>query len=383
MSPFSSDDAKSWLPSPQELKNCYPLSKDLKAFIEKSRQEIKNILLERDHRLILIVGPCSIHDLEACREYASYLKDLIEEVSDQFFILMRVYFEKPRTLTGWKGFVTDPHLDGSYDIAKGLQLTRQFLWELASQKIPIATELLEIMTTPYVDDLLSWGCIGARTCTSPLHRQMAAGLPFPVGFKNSTDGNITNAINGVIVASAPHAFMGVDEKGMLKRISVPGNPNCHLILRGGKFESNYDLASIQKALIELSAAGQSRRLIVDCSHDNCGKIYERQMPIFYSLIDLIQKGHREIKGMMLESHLFEGNQTLSHPSQLRYGVSVTDPCLDWERTQRMIHQAYKQLQNTLPKQSCLVYAPHSRTHQGQQSDRPKCGAASERSLLSQ
>lgn len=344
---FPTDSAKGWLPTPEELHSRYPLSSAGATFIQQARNTIKNILDGRDSRILLIVGPCSIHDLEAAREYADLLKKLSQEVADLFFIVMRVYLEKPRTLLGWKGFVYDPYLDGSHDMAAGVRLSRQFLRELAQKEIPVASELLEIVTAPYFTDLLSWGCIGARTSCSQPHRQLAAGCNFPIGFKNSTEGNIEHAIHAVISASNPHTYMGIDEKGMLKRISTPGNPYCHVILRGGERSPNYDKNHISLALEKLASMAQKPRLIVDCSHDNCGKNYKEQISVFRSVVEQYLDGNRLIAGLMLESYLQSGNQPLAHPSFLKYGVSITDPCLDFPATESIIKEAYASMQNAI------------------------------------
>ncbi len=344
---FPADCAKGWLPTPAELCGRYPLSSNASKFIFDSRETIKKILEGIDQRLILVVGPCSIHDLEAAREYAGMLKELQKEVSDLFFIVMRVYLEKPRTLIGWKGFVSDPYLDSSHDIAAGVRLARQFLRELADKEIPVASELLEIVTAPYFSDLLSWGCIGARTSTSPPHRQMAAGLNFPIGFKNSTDGNIDHAIHAVISASNPHVYMGVDEKGALKRLASSGNPHCHIILRGGEKTPNYERDFVDRSLTKLMQAKQRPTLMIDCSHGNCRKNYEGQIHVFRSVIEQCLEGNRSISGLMLESNLQAGNQPLAHPSKLRYGVSITDPCLDFSTTESLVKEAYAELQHAL------------------------------------
>jgi 3-deoxy-7-phosphoheptulonate synthase len=332
------------IPSPVEIAAKFPLRKQEQEFIAQSRRSVKNILNGVDRRILLIVGPCSIHDQEASLEYALRLRQLAQTVRDQFFIVMRAYFEKPRTIMGWKGMLYDPDLNGSHRLAKGLWLVRSLLYELTHMQVPIGSELLEMTTAPYYSDLLSWGCIGARTCLSPPHRQLAASLPFPVGFKNTIDGNLDPPIYAIISAQSPHTFLGFNESGQLTRIHTQGNPSCHLILRGGSSGPNYDAISIQKAIVKCRLSRICDRMMIDCSHDNCEKQHEKQIDVFESLIHQIQMGTEQICGIMLESFLKAGSQSLSQP--LQYGVSITDPCLDWYSTQQLIEDAAYLLRKT-------------------------------------
>ncbi len=331
------------LPSPAALLQEIPLSLSAEKNVYSYRETIKNILHRTDPRALLIIGPCSIHDLESTNAYAELFQKLAEEVSDLFFLVMRTYFEKPRTIKGWKGFLHDPYLDGSHEVETGLRWGRKLLVDLAEQGIPTGSELLEIHTSPYLSDLLSWGCIGARTCASQPHRQLAASLPFPLGFKNSTDGNIDNAIHGILAATSSHYFLGIHPSGRLAQLYTEGNPDCHIILRGGERNPNYDSASVAQTVQRCDMFGVKPAIIIDCSHDNCNKQYERQIPVFQSAIEQMANGNTSIIGAMLESHLYEGNQPIS--SSPHYGISVTDPCLGWESTEELVHWAYQKLQN--------------------------------------
>jgi 3-deoxy-7-phosphoheptulonate synthase len=313
-----------------------PISTAQQQFIEKTRHEIKQIIEGKDPRLLLIVGPCSIHDTIAAKEYARKLHALAQSVSDTFLIVMRVYFEKPRTTLGWKGFLYDPWLDGSHDIPSGIRMTRRLLLDLAELEIPTAAEFLDISSAYYFGDLLSWGCIGARTAASQTHRQVASGLSMPVAFKNSTDGNVDIAINGVINASSPHTFIGMNAHGRLSTVHTSGNTHGHIVLRGGESKPNYDPESISYTLERLQKANLPACLLIDCAHDNSSRKHEQQALVFQSIINQIVEGNREIRGALLESHLFSGNQPMTNASQLKYAVSLTDPCLNWETTEHLI-----------------------------------------------
>lgn len=329
------------IPAPFELLSQLPLSEKARAFIERSRQTIKDIVQGKQRRRLLIIGPCSIHDVESVYEYAERLKELQKEVADSFFIVMRTYFEKPRTVKGWKGLLYDPFLDGSYDVAAGLRLSRKILVELADMQVPTGCELLEITTAPYLADLLSWGCIGARTCASAPHRQLAASLDMAIGFKNATNGCLTSAINGIVSAAEAHVFLGVQEAGQLTRIQAKGNPYCHLVLRGSDGGPNYDPLSVIKALKLCRLNSISERILIDCSHGNCGKQHELQSSVFESVSDYFLSKEQTVMGAMLESHLLGGAQGIG--SSLKYGVSVTDPCLDWQTTKSLIQNAHARL----------------------------------------
>ncbi len=338
--PLTPEDFETVLPSPEELYGEIPLSEAQTSFIKESRATIQAILDGLDSRKLLIVGPCSIHDVEAACDYATQFRELAEEVSEEFFMVMRTYFEKPRTIIGWKGLLYDPDLDGTHNLAKGVRLSRQLLSELADMRVPTACELLEITTTHYLSDLLSWGCIGARTSSSPPHRQLAASLDLPIGFKNTTDGNIDNAVHGIVSAATPHVYLGLSTSGKMTRVQSEGNQLCHMVLRGGHNGTNYDPKSVMDAVERCEQAGIRDKLIIDCSHDNCEKRHLKQVSAFQMVIDQIAEGNQSIIGLMLESHLHGGAQPISE--NLKYGVSITDPCLDWQTTRQVIlHAATK------------------------------------------
>ncbi len=339
------------LPTPKELKQKYPLTTAQKKFITESRETVQNILDGKDERLLLIVGPCSIHDANAAKQFAMNLKAIAKETHDAFFILMRVYYEKPRSILGWKGFINDPYLDDSCNITEGLDKTRALLSQLTDLEIPIASEILEPTSAIFFEDLLSWGCIGARTASSQIHRQIASALDFPVAFKNTTDGNIQTAVNGVVAASKPHTFLAIDEEGVLSALETQGNGHGHVVLRGGEEKPNYDPYSITLALKTLNNAHLPSRLIIDCSHDNSGRMHEQQSIVFQSAISQKVEGNSAIRGTILESHLFAGNQEHVNATALKYGISITDACLDWAATEHLIRWGYSKLlrnQTTAP-----------------------------------
>lgn len=325
------------LPSPHALSLEIPCNSEHQAFVARARRTIINILSGKDSRLLLVVGPCSIHDPAATLEYASRLIQLQKQVEDRFFLVMRTYLEKPRTILGWKGFLYDPDLDGSYDVAKGIRLSRSLLVDLTEMGIPCASELLELTTSQFYADFLAWGCIGARTTSSQPHRQLAASCQFPVGFKNSTDGNIDHPIHGVLAAKSAHTYLGLSHTGKLAPMYTKGNPYCHIVLRGAESQPNYDRKSIEETIKRCQNSGISPKLLVDCSHDNCNKDFRNQPIAFQSLMEQIREGNKNIMGAMLESNLYEGHQPIT--SQLTYGVSITDSCLDWETTKRLILEA--------------------------------------------
>lgn len=325
------------LPSPSSFKRRHQPTAEHLAFIEQSRCTVRDILDGRDSRLLLIVGPCSIHDLASAQEYALRLKLLKKEVESEFFVLMRAYFEKPRTLTGWKGLIYDPTLDGSHDIKTGLSYARQLLIDLAHMQVPAATEFLDPFVRPYLEDLICWGSIGARTAISQIHRQMAAALPMPVGIKNPIKGTLDVAIQGVVAATQPHTLLGLTDLGAPAIIQTQGNPDAHLVLRGWDRQPNYDSASVNEALERLQRAGLPSRLLVDCSHDNSNKKHDKQEAVFHTVIDQVLAGNRSIRGLLLESHLYAGSQPiLTSSDPLTYGLSVTDPCLGWAETEQLI-----------------------------------------------
>lgn len=332
------------LPSPEAIKQALPATPEQLAFIRNSRQQIAHILNGQDPRLLLIVGPCSIHDLQAAKEYAHKLQELHQRFADTFLIVMRTYFEKPRTILGWKGLVYDPHLNGSNDLASGLQHARELLLHLADIQLAAATEFLDPVTPHYFGDLISWACIGARTVESQVHRQLASGLPMPVAFKNSTSGNVEVAINGILSAKNPHATFGIDPTGRVSILRTKGNPHAHIALRGGESKPNYDPKSIGHTLDLLAKAGLPPRILIDCSHDNSCRKYEEQNTVFQSVLHQYLEGNHAIRGVVLESNLFAGNQQLhSDHSNLKYAVSLTDACLDWPATEELIQWAAKKI----------------------------------------
>ena len=331
--------------SPFELKEQLPSCDNLNQFIQKSRDQINDILNGIDPRILLIIGPCSIHNTQAAIDYAKKLSILSNKVKDRFLIVMRVYFEKPRTTSGWKGLVYDPHMDGTFDIEAGLYRSRKLLIDLNELKIPTATEFLDPSVQNYLSDLISWGCIGARTAESQTHRQLASNLELPMSFKNSTSGSVEPAINGILSASLPHTFLGTNEHGLISIIKTKGNPHCHITLRGSDEKSNYDPESICKALEKLERANLKKRLLVDCSHGNSNRNPHQQCTVFQSIIHQIIEGNKNIRGMILESELYSGNQAIpADLSKLQYGVSVTDPCIDFKTTETLIEWAFERLQ---------------------------------------
>ncbi len=329
--------------TPKQLKDKLPLSDAGNAFICQSRKEIADIIHKRDHRLLVVCGPCSIHDVEAAKAYAKKLKALSAELNDQLYIVMRVYFEKPRTTVGWKGLINDPHLDGSFEIEEGLHLARELLIDLTEMEIPLATEALDPISPQYLGDLFSWAAIGARTTESQTHREMASGLSMPVGFKNGTDGSLGTAINAMQAASDGHRFMGINRQGQVALLNTQGNPDGHVILRGGK-QTNYDSVSVKECELEMEGLGLEPSLMVDCSHANSRKDFRRQPLVAGDVLHQIRDGNRSIIGVMLESHLNEGNQSSDLPrSEMQYGVSITDACIDWQATEDLLRHAHKEL----------------------------------------
>jgi len=325
------------LPAPRELHVDLPVGEADAAHITSARAAVQAILRGEDDRLLVIVGPCSIHDVESAFEYAGRLRDFAPGVADALNLVMRVYFEKPRTRLGWKGLIYDPDLDGRGDIGEGLRRARRILLECARLGIPAASEILDLVTPQYYAELLAWGAIGARTVESPLHRQMASALSAPVGFKNSTDGSVQTAVDAILVAAQPHTFPSVSLDGRAMIATSTGNPHGHLILRGSETGPNYDAASVGSAADALTRAGLPPRLIVDCSHGNSGKDYRKQPMVAASLAQQIGGGSFAICGVMLESHLVEGKQTITDNKQnLRYGQSVTDACIGWDETGKVL-----------------------------------------------
>lgn len=334
-------------PTPKDVKRLLSLNEREKGFITESRKIIANILSGKDKRMVIIAGPCSLHDMSSAIEYAQRFKELSKKVEKCCYLVMRAYVEKPRTSTGWKGLLYDPFLDGSNDMCTGVLWSRQIFMELAKNGVPAATEFLDPLSTPYMEDLISWGFIGARTSASQPHRELASLLSMPVGFKNGTEGDIDQAIYGVISARLPHTFLHIDNEGSLKVVQSKGNEETHIVLRGSSFTPNYDPASISLSLQRLRLFGIKSRLLIDCSHGNCQKEFARQKDVFFSVLEQIEKGGLHIMGVMLESHLKSGNQFLSEsPSSLKYGISITDPCIGWEATEELVLAAEELLSSS-------------------------------------
>jgi len=329
------------LPTPADLRQRLPLPQDLAEQIQTQRQAIRDILSGVDQRLLVVVGPCSIHDVDASLDYAQRLADLAPQVQDQMLLVMRAYVEKPRTIIGWKGLVYDPQLDGSGDMAGGLELARRLMLQMTEMGLPLATELLQPLVAGYLDDLLGWVAIGARTSESQVHRELVSGLDMAVGFKNGTDGSMGIAIDAMRSAAHGHQHFGIDDLGRPALVETQGNPDTHLVLRGGNQGPNHDADSVAAARATLVRAGLEPSIMVDCSHANSGKDPLRQPAVLADVIDQRLAGNTSLRAVMLESHLFDGNQALS--GQLRYGVSITDGCLGWEGTERMLRQAAERL----------------------------------------
>ena len=327
------------LPAPSELRAEVPLADAQAARIAGWRAVVRDIVHGRDERLMVVVGPCSIHDTEAALEYARRLREVAGRVEDALFLVMRVYFEKPRTRLGWKGMIYDPDLDGRGDIHKGLLRARALLVECARLGVPAGSEILDLATPQYYAELLSWGAIGARTTESPLHRQMASALSAPLGFKNPTSGKLQTAVDALIVAAQSHRFPSISLDGRAIVVTTTGNPDCHLILRGGESGPNHDAASVAAASAALHAAGLPRRVMIDCSHANSGGDFRRQPVVAADVAAQLAAGSREILGVMLESHLVEGRQSLTPDlGALRYGQSITDGCIGWDTTLDVLEQ---------------------------------------------
>jgi 3-deoxy-7-phosphoheptulonate synthase len=330
--------------SPAELDRKLPVTEPVRDTVVQGRQEIEAILRGEDERMLVIVGPCSIHDPDAALEYARKLAALRSEVADRFVVVMRVYFEKPRTTVGWKGLINDPDMDGKFDMNRGLMLARDLLLKINTMGLPAGTEFLDPLTPQYLDDQVSWAAIGARTTESQTHRQMASGLSMPVGFKNATNGSLQVALDAMQAALKPHHFVGINEDGQVSVVHTTGNAYGHVILRGGEHGSNYAAQDIAAAADRLQSCGLNASMLVDCSHANSGKKFARQELVWRSMIEQRLSGTRAILGVMIESNLFEGRQNIPEDkSQLTYGVSVTDECLGWEQTRQMILTGYERL----------------------------------------
>lgn len=329
---------------PARLCNLLPLGPAAAVTILAGRRDVEQVLSGDDPRVIAVVGPCSIHDPAAARDYAARLKGVADRVADRLLVVMRVYFEKPRTTVGWKGLINDPHIDGTFDVATGLRLARGLLIEIAALGLPTATEFLEPITPQYIADTLVLGAIGARTTESPTHRQMASGLSMPVGFKNSTDGSLQAAVDAMQAAKTPHSFLGIDNDGGTCVVSTTGNPWGVLMLRGGRSGSNYSPEVMLEARTKLEAAGLPARIIVDCSHANSGKDHTRQAAVWRDVLEQRLTGDTSIVGLMLESNIHAGAQPVAADrAQLQYGVSITDGCIGWEETEELLIEAHGRL----------------------------------------
>ena len=336
------------MPSPEEIHARLPISERASDTVYEGREALKRILDRTDPRLFIIVGPCSIHDPVAGYDYAERLSALAESVRDTLCLVMRVYFEKPRTSTGWKGFINDPYMDDSFRIEEGIEKARAFLLKVAELGLPTATEALDPITPQYLGDLVAWTAIGARTSESQTHREMASGLSTPVGFKNGTDGDIQVAINAIQSAARPHSFLGLSFQGRSAIVRTRGNPYSHMVLRGGGGRPNYDTVSISITERALAKAGLPRNIVVDCSHANSYKDVELQPLVMSDCVHQVREGNRSIVGLMIESNLEAGNQAIPDDlAKLKYGCSVTDPCVDWPTTEAMIRKARENLRDLL------------------------------------
>ena len=329
--------------TPEQLKARLPVSEDVREAVNGYRETVRNIVDRKDPRLLVVVGPCSIHDVDAAKEYAQRLKRLSDDIADHVFVVMRAYFEKPRSTVGWKGLINDPHLDDSFKVAEGLYIGRQLLLELSQMGLPLATEALDPITPQYMQDLISWSAIGARTTESQTHREMASGLSCPVGFKNGTDGSLGVAINALESVASPHRFLGISPTGQVSVIQTKGNAHGHVVLRGGSSGPNYSPEHIQACEAALEKLGLTQSIMVDCSHANSNKDHRQQRNVVNSVSQQIAAGNRSITGLMIESHLHEGNQSISNPDGLSYGVSITDACINWDETDSLLRQLAEQL----------------------------------------
>ena len=333
--------------TPEQLRAEITLSQRGRDYVTNARKIIAEIIHQRDPRLLVISGPCSVHNVDEAKEYARELKKLHDKYKDTMYIVMRVYFEKPRTTVGWKGLINDPHMDGSFDVEAGLRKARELLIYLTELGLPLATEALDPISPQYLAELFSWSAIGARTTESQTHREMASGLSMPIGFKNGTNGSLGVAINAMQSAESPHRFMGINRQGQVALIKTSGNPDGHVILRGGK-QPNYDSVNIKECEQEISAQGIKPSIVVDCSHGNSNKDYNRQPLVAINVFNQILEGNKSIIGIMLESNLEAGNQSSDLPKEeLAYGISVTDACIDFASTQQLFEQANEMLATKL------------------------------------
>ncbi|OQA33590.1 MAG: Phospho-2-dehydro-3-deoxyheptonate aldolase, Tyr-sensitive [Betaproteobacteria bacterium ADurb.Bin341] len=342
------------MPTPDEIHSRLPLSEAAENTVDEGRETLRRILDRKDHRLFVVVGPCSVHDPAGGLDYAQRLKKLAEEVGDTLFLVMRVYFEKPRTTTGWKGFINDPFMDDSFRVDIGMEKAREFLIHVNELGVPAATEALDPTAPQYYGDLIAWTAIGARTTESQTHREMSSGLSTPVGFKNSTSGDLTVAVNAILSASKPHSFLGINGQGSVAIVRTKGNRYGHVVLRGGDGRPNYDTVSVSLAEQALAKAKLPANLVIDCSHANSYKKPELQPLVMNDIVNQIRCGNRSVVGVMVESNIVGGNQPIPIPSKLsdlKYGCSVTDACLGWEETEKMLLDAANTLRDLLPKRN--------------------------------
>ena len=335
------------LPAPCEIKRWYPASAEALNFVAHSRRRLEDILARRDHRLLVVVGPCSIHDPEAAMDYAGRLRALAHETRDSLYLVMRAYVEKPRTALGWKGLINDPHLNDSFDVEEGIRRARRLLLDITESGVPVATEALDPMTPRYLQDLITWSAIGARTAESQTHREMASGLSSTVGVKNGTDGSFTVAINALKSVGSPHRTLGIDADGRIALIETRGNANAHIVLRGGSSGPNYDVETVRRCKEALTSAGLADNIVVDCSHGNSNKDHRRQHVVLDAVAEQIAAGDRSIVGVMLESNIAAGSQELGDGSDLAYGVSITDACLGWNDTETALRGLAQTLRQPL------------------------------------
>jgi len=341
MNPLENVNIKSEqvLITPERLKHQHPVSQSIRAKVQRARTAVKNILRRDDPRLLVVVGPCSIHDIDAALDYAGRLALLAREVDDRLLLVIRAYFEKPRTTVGWKGLVNVPHLDDTFEVGEGLSIARRLLLDMAALDLPLSTEALDPITPQYLQDSISWTAIGARTTESQKHREMASGLSSAVGFKNGTDGSLTVALNALQSVASAHSFLGINTSGQVAVMHTGGNPDAHLVLRGGSNGPNYDAGHIARAESELGKAGLAPNIMVDCSHANSSKDHNRQPLVARDIATQIAAGNRSIIGLMIESNIAAGNQSLQPDlKRLQYGVSVTDACIDWDTTEALLRE---------------------------------------------
>ncbi|NYH53866.1 MULTISPECIES: 3-deoxy-7-phosphoheptulonate synthase [Nocardiopsis] len=324
--------------APRDLLAELPLGPERSSLVEDSRAEVKRVLDGEDDRLLVVVGPCSVHDPESAMDYARRLAELVPSLREELCVVMRVYFEKPRTTVGWKGLINDPGLDDTYDVHRGLRTARKLLLDINSLGLPAGTEFLDPITPQYIADVVSWGAIGARTTESQVHRQLSSGLSTPVGFKNGTDGDVQVAVDAVGAASASHTFFGIDTAGAGSVVVTDGNPDCHVILRGGRSGPNFGAEPVNAALDVIEGSGLPRRLMIDASHANSGKDHTRQPGVAASIAAQVAEGQKGVIGVMLESFIVEGAQKLGDPADLTYGQSITDKCMGWETTGEVLSQ---------------------------------------------